>query len=548
MRSLFLACVAVVGATVAAQAADIEASSTIDTVTVYPDGATVTRVMKVNVPAGEHVVLARDFPMGLDAASLRVEGDSGARIQIGSIDARPPAPQPVASTPEREKKLQALNDEAIAIDDRISAANIRKTFARRFATDAPLGLGEESNARPLAEWREAFKAIEEETNRADETIRGLQARRRDINAEIAILRNDQRTDPPKKLEVRIDLAAQAAAATTLRVSYTVRDARWVPLYDARLETGSKEKKAALELVRRAEIVQRTGEDWANVALAVSTVRTAIGGSAPNLNSVIVRYQQPPQMSASMPPRPAARTLDSAIPAAGAPPPPQSAAVPAPLEERMAVAETGGFQAVFRIPGRVSLGAGEGARSMRISAATVAPDLLVRAAPVVNATAYLEATFKQAEEAPLLPGRVSLYRDGTYVGRGQMALAQKDETVNLGFGADEQVKVTRSTVRKSDSTTGLISTAKTDEREFKITIRNGHAAAVKMTVEEQLPVTENTEIQVEMLASSTPPTQKDVRDQRGVMAWIMDIPAGETRDIKFGWRVRWPTDKTVVFGK
>ena len=548
MRSLFLACVAVVGATVAAQAADIEASSTIDTVTVYPDGATVTRVMKVNVPAGEHVVLARDFPMGLDAASLRVEGESGARIQIGSIDARPPAPQPVASTPEREKKLQALNDEAIAIDDRISAANIRKTFARRFATDAPLGLGEESNARPLAEWREAFKAIEEEMNRADETIRGLQARRRDINAEIAILRNDQRTDPPKKLEVRIDLAAQAAAAATLRVSYTVRDARWVPLYDARLETGSKEKKAALELVRRAEIVQRTGEDWANVALAVSTVRTAIGGSAPNLNSVIVRYQQPPQMSASMPPRPAARTLDSAIPAAGAPPPPQSAAVPAPLEERMAVAETGGFQAVFRIPGRVSLGAGEGARSMRISAATVAPDLLVRAAPVVNATAYLEATFKQAEEAPLLPGRVSLYRDGTYVGRGQMALAQKDETVNLGFGADEQVKVTRSTVRKSDSTTGLISTAKTDEREFKITIRNGHAAAVKMTVEEQLPVTENTEIQVEMLASSTQPTQKDVRDQRGVMAWIMDIPAGETRDIKFGWRVRWPTDKTVVFGK
>jgi uncharacterized protein (TIGR02231 family) len=548
LRSLFLACVAVVGATVAAQAADIEASSTIDTVTVYPDGATVTRVMKVNVPAGEHVVLARDFPMGLDAASLRVEGESGARIQIGSIDARPPAPQPVASTPEREKKLQALNDEAIAIDDRISAANIRKTFARRFATDAPLGLGEESNARPLAEWREAFKAIEEEMNRADETIRGLQAQRREINAEIAILRNDQRTDPPKKLEVRIDLAAQAAAAATLRVSYTVRDARWVPLYDARLETGSKEKKAALELVRRAEIVQRTGEDWANVALAVSTVRTAIGGSAPNLNSVIVRYQQPPQMSASMPPRPAARTLDSAIPAAGAPPPPQSAAVPAPLEERMAVAETGGFQAVFRIPGRVSLGAGEGARSMRISAATVAPDLLVRAAPVVNATAYLEATFKQAEEAPLLPGRVSLYRDGTYVGRGQMALAQKDETVNLGFGADEQVKVTRSTVRKSDSTTGLISTAKTDEREFKITIRNGHAAAVKMTVEEQLPVTENTEIQVEMLASSTQPTQKDVRDQRGVMAWIMDIPAGETRDIKFGWRVRWPTDKTVVFGK
>ncbi len=286
---ILLTFLTVMGSVVAASAADIEATSAIDTVTVYPDGATVTRVLKVNLPAGENVVLARDFPLGLDPASLRVEGEGGARMQIGSIDARPPAPQPVQSTPEREKKLQALQDEGRLLDDRISAANVRKAFARRFATDAPLGLGEESNARPLAEWREAFKAIEEEISRADETIRGLQVKKREIEAEIAILRSGQRTDPPRKMEVRIDLAAQAAATATLRVSYSVRDARWVPLYDARLDTGAKDRKASLELVRRAEIVQRTGEDWANVALAVSTVRTARGGSAPNLNTVIVRY-------------------------------------------------------------------------------------------------------------------------------------------------------------------------------------------------------------------------------------------------------------------
>ena len=39
-----------------------------------------------------------------------------------------------------------------------------------------------------------------------------------------------------------------------------------------------------------------------------------------------------------------------------------------------------------------------------------------------------------------PGRVSLYRDGIFVGRGQMALTPKDETLRLGFGADEKVKV------------------------------------------------------------------------------------------------------------
>jgi uncharacterized protein (TIGR02231 family) len=545
LRTFLLTTLTLLSSVAAVSAADIEAQSTIDTVTVYPDGATVTRVLKVSLPAGEHVVLSRDFPLGLDPASLRVEGEGGARIQIGSIDARPPAPQPVQSAPEREKKIQALTDEAIALDDRISASNVRKTFARRFATDAPLGLGEENNARPLAEWREAFKAIEEEISRADEAIRSLQVKKREIEAEIAILRGTQRTDPPRKLEVRIDLAAQAAATATLRVSYTVRDARWVPLYDARLDTGGKDKKPSLELVRRAEIVQRTGEDWANVALAVSTVRTARGGSAPNLNTVLVRYPQPvtppapiPRPLAAAPARSAGVMQDSARA--------KVAGEAEAVEERVAVVETGGFQALFRIPGRVSLGAGEGARSLRIAAVTVAPELLVRAAPVIDETAFLEATFKQAEEAPLLPGRVSLYRDGTYVGRGQMALAQKDETVNLGFGADEQVKITRAVLRKNDGTAGIITSSKTDEREFKIAVRNGHGAPVKMTIEEQLPVAENSEITVEILPSSTPPTQRDVRDQRGVMAWTLDVPAGETRELKFGWRVRWPSEKSVVF--
>ena len=543
----------VLGSVVAASAADIEATSSIDTVTVYPDGATITRVLKVNLPAGENVVLARDFPLGLDPASLRVEGEGGARVQIGSIDARPPAPQPVQSTPEREKKLQALQDEAAFLDDKIEAAHIRRAFARRFATDAPLGLGEDSNARPLAEWREAFKAIEEEINRADETIRGLQVKRREIDAEMAIVRAGQQTDPPRKMEVRIDLAAQAAATATLRVSYSVRDARWMPLYDARLDTGAKDRKASLELVRRAEIVQRTGEDWANVELAVSTVRTARGGSAPNLNTVIVRYPQPqpqPVAMAAPPPRPLApspsvsRGAGEVADAARL----KVAEAPEPVMERSAIVDASGFQAVFRIPGRVSLGAGEGARSLRIASMTAAPDLLVRAAPVADTTAYLEASFKQAEEAPLLAGRVSLYRDGIFVGRGQMAATQKDETVQLGFGADEQVKITRSVVRKNEGSAGIITSSKTDEREFRIVMRNGHTSPVKVTIEEQLPIAENSEIQVEMLPSSTQPTQRDVRDQRGVMAWTTDVPAGETREVKLGWRVRWPTDKAVVFGR
>src|SRR5215813_7574104 len=84
----------------AAAAAEIDVGSTIDAVTVYPDGAAITRIIRVDLPAGDSVVFAHDFPPTLDPATLRVEGDGGARLLIGAIDARPPRPVPPRVIPE----------------------------------------------------------------------------------------------------------------------------------------------------------------------------------------------------------------------------------------------------------------------------------------------------------------------------------------------------------------------------------------------------------------------------------------------------------------
>jgi uncharacterized protein (TIGR02231 family) len=543
MKTVLIAAAALLGGACAVVAAEVEVRSTVAAVTVYPDGATVTRTIRVDLPRGDSTLIARDFPLTLDVSSLRVEGDTSARLVIGSIDARLPKPEPAGAAPELEKKIEALKDERAVLEDRIAAETARRKFAERFASSVPLGLGDKADARPLADWRAAFAAVSEEISTAASNVRALQLKQRDIDRELARLQADQRGKPPRKMEVRIDLAADAAAGATLRVSYTVRGARWVPLYDARLDTGTKDRKPALELIRRAEIVQQTGEDWNDVTLSVSTVRTYKGGNAPDLRSMIVRYADPVV---------AGRLGDrAAAPRSFAPAPMQKAEadLETPLkqtEEREAAAETGGFQAMFRVPGRVSVGAAEGAKNFRIASAKIAPDLLVRTSPALDDTAYLEASFKQGEDAPLLPGRISLYRDNVYVGRGVMALTPKDENVRLGFGADEKVKVTRAMVRRNEGTTGIITSSKTDEREFKITVRNGHDAPIRVAVEDQIPVSEISDVVVEMLPLTTPPTQKDVRDRRGVLAWSFDAQPGEVKEIKLGWRLRWPADKSVVF--
>jgi uncharacterized protein (TIGR02231 family) len=528
---------------------EVAATSAIDTVTVYPDGATVTRIIRANLPAGDTTLISRDFPPGLDPASLRVEGEGQGRLVIGAIDARPPRVERPPTNPELEKRIETLRDERGTLDDRIASAAARRRFAERFAETSPAGLGDKGEARPLAEWRAAFSAVAEEVAAADGAIREAKLRQREIDRELARLEADRVANPPRKLEVRIDLASEAATATTLRVTYSVRGARWVPLYDARLDTGAANRKPALELVRRAEIVQQTGEDWSDVALAVSTVRTAKGGNAPELRPLIVQYPEPPRPVSD------SGRLGYAQPRGLAPAPAPQVAAGVPeqqqerfkrAEEQQAEADNSVFQAQFKVPGRVSIATNEGAKSFRIATATVAPDLVVRTTPALDLTAYLEAAFKQSDEAALLPGRIAIYRDGVFVGRSQMTLTPKDEMVRLGFGADDKMKITRAVMRKVEGSTGIISSAKTDEREFKITVRNGHATPVTVVVEDQVPVSEVADVQVDLLPVTTPPTEKDPKDRRGILAWRFEAVPGAEREIKLGWRVRWPSDKAVVY--
>ena len=536
-------------ATAPVRAADVDASSTVDAVTVYPDGASITRLITLDLPAGDNSAVLKDFPLTLDPASLRVEGEAGTKLTIGSIDAKAPRAAPPANLPELDRRIETLRDQRGDLQGAINAAAARRKFAERFAEASPAGIGDKGEARPIAEWRTAFAAVAEEVAAADTAIRDAERKQRELDREIARLESDKAQKPSGKLEVRIEVAAAAATRATLRVTYAVRNARWTPLYDARLDTGAKDRKPALELVRRAEITQNTGEDWSNVALSVSTVRTARGGKAPDLNSLIVQYPPPPRASAS-----SIGAMDASRPLLRAAPAPmqKQAEVAAPgvaserADEQQAAAEVGSFQVAFKIPGRVSLGAGEGAKSLRVSSAIIAPDLAVRAVPVLDPTAFLEASFKQNEHAPLLPGRVAIYRDGVFVGRGLMAAAGKDETVRLGFGADDKIKIERAVLKRNEGSAGLIvTTSKTDERSFKTTIRNGHDFPIKIAIEDQLPVSENEDILVEMLPSSTPPTATNLRDKRGVLEWAFEAKAGEVREIGFAWRVRWPKDKGVV---
>ncbi|MBK9081650.1 MAG: mucoidy inhibitor MuiA family protein [Rhizobiales bacterium] len=537
-----------------ALADDLEAVSKIAAVVVYPDAASVTRVAEIDLPQGATTLIFRGLPAGLDPASLRVAGQAVAALAIGAVETRATPAKTTPST-ELEAQIKALRAERESVQVTIDALDGKKQMMRRYGEASPEKLGE---GKPLevGQWAAAWDAVGAGLAKVNEELRLANAQAREIDEKIAAAESARQRAAPRvapRRDVAIALEADAATKATVRLTYNVAGASWKASYDARLDTSASATKPALEFVRRAAVTQRTGEDWTDVELSVSTTRANRGVAAPEVQPVRLYFWEAPVPVAMA--RPAARAgaaqdmaggkMMEAAPAApapaAAPPPP-----PKPAVEQQATLEAGAFQASFKAPGRMSVPADGAQKSFRVSARALTPDLSVKASPLMEETAYLEAKIVNDEEAPLLPGDVAVFRDGGFVGTGRVGLVAPGDSTTLGFGADDRVKVTRVPVRRKENEPTWLGQTRTEIREFKTTVKNLHAFPVRATIVDQIPFTENSAIVVEQLPATTAPTEKQVGDKRGVMAWAWDLQPNEQKEVRLAYRMKWPADRDVVF--
>lgn len=547
-------------------AAEIAGTSTISAVTVFSRGAEVTRAAQLKVGQGEHVIIFKDLPAQAIDGSIRIEGRSTGRLDIGSVDTRRveiPRLDPAASQSERrklEEAIEKLEDERAVVAAEVEAAEAQKRFVEELVT-----LPTRSSAKPAEtaekgeEWGDIFLLIGSRLAEAEKTrlaaghkVRELDRRIKDLERALSDLApiEDART------EVRVNITAAAALEANLLLRYQVPSASWQSLYDARLMTGARNVAPGLVLVRRAAVQQRTGEDWRDAALTLSTARPANGASAPALDSTIVDFlpeAPPPRPVASAPPSAAPTTRARRQSGDGAGRPSDTVAAEKKQDEELSVgeqqasAEYSAFQARFDIPGRTSVLATGEVKRVLIDEVKIEPTLVVRTVPRLRTQAYLYAKLAAPKTSAYLPGAIALFRDGTYVGTGKLPLLAPGQEHEIGFGADDSVRIRYATIEDKRGETGLISSQQTDTRAFRITVKNLHERAIAVSVQDSIPTSRQQDIKVELTAK-TPPSRRDFDDKRGVLAWDALLQPDEERQIEFGYRVSWPAGKRVIYGR
>ena len=248
-----------------------EISTQIKGVTVFRDGARITRTGKIKVKAGEQTILVDGITRYAQEDSFRVKGKGAASLK--GIDVRqfsrsfePEAElkEMLAELKKLESKYEVLASKITIQESRISNFNavmsqfsseFGKWFAAGESSMDRLSEMDDVGTKQLGEAKKKLRELEDESKKQRDKIETL---RNNINR----VQGERKTETVYQVDVLLDV--KEASEVELEIVYQISYAGWEPTYDVDLQ----KEKASLK--RIAMIRNNSLEDWSDIDLMVST--------------------------------------------------------------------------------------------------------------------------------------------------------------------------------------------------------------------------------------------------------------------------------------
>ncbi|MCL4226895.1 MAG: DUF4139 domain-containing protein [Myxococcales bacterium] len=269
--------------------------SQIDRVVVFPGAAWVTRIARAPVTSRAELVLA-GLPAALDDDSVQLAVRGPARAADVRVIVEVTAAGEAGAVDDAElhacrRAAAAAEATVVAVRGELGGLSSLAARGRPDRDREPPAWGEAVVARlALVELRAAREAELRAALAAAEDA--LEAARRALTA--AETRRCQASSPElapgsvrKALVITVEPEGDGGEVE-VAASYLVPGARWAPSYVVRLDGAG-----GLRLELRASIAQATGEDWAGVALEVSTAAPLRRLELPELPALRIGRAQPP---------------------------------------------------------------------------------------------------------------------------------------------------------------------------------------------------------------------------------------------------------------
>jgi len=525
-------------------------------VTVFRDGARVTRSGRLDVRAGRHRVQAAVLPGVTDPASVRV-AVRGAGVALLEVEvSKRFRANPAREEPARlRERAEGLRDAVKELEDEDAAEAAGLDFLRHLSESAATSL-----ARAVSGGRAGYEELSRMAGHLTDGTASALRRRREISARLRAARREldaaeQRLAAAERgqgraeqyCEVSVAIEATAATGAEVDVSYHVPAASWRPLYDLTL---NGEKLAVAYL---AEITQQTGEDWPETRLVLSTARQGQQQGLPELSPWYISRPAPPRprpmhMRARGPAFGGAEESDTIVGGMPALPPQAAAAAGsavAPAQALDLTAEVGqagesGAGVTYTVALPVAVPADGGPHKTTVAKFEADAVLDYLTVPVIAAEAYLRATVTNGPLL-LLPGTARVFHGPQYVGKTELDTVAAGEEFEVQLGVDDQIRVERKLTRRSTSKAVLGGT-RTIDIAYEITVENHRTGKAKASVHDHIPLSGDAEIKVKSREATPAPA---TTDDLGEMTWDLALDGGKSATIRHRFTVEHPAGVTVT---
>lgn len=352
-------------------------------------------------------------------------------------------------------------------------------------------------------------------------------------------------DTEKK--ILLNIFSATAGETDFTFSYMIPDTYWMMKYDFR----ASRKSSEIEVILYSDIYQKTGEDWENINLSLST-------GAP-LNSISLPPLSPWYLSSSKPYRDeenifAAKSkkeymADKVEGAAG-----MSEFV---QEEKAVIPETSvkesGLFFEISFPLKQTIESSEKYQKKYIKSYTIKSGqglkFFYQTLPASSGKVFLMAKTTNQTELPWLGGEAQVFLENEYIGKVDVpeTPVSKEKEIVLGIVPDTVSK--KELVKKYDDTSGVFGGNKRTVYSYKITVENNSRESRDIVLMDNFPVPTTEDVKVEIKDLSykfldDELTKKSTEYAQGIRKFILTLAPGAKKEITYDAVITYDKDLII----
>lgn len=593
---LVVSCLGLVVGSVCADSSVKKVKSSLSEATVFFNGAELTHKASVAVAKGTNEVWITELSPHIDINSLKIKTSKGVVVASHEYSLDYTSIKTIAPAEKMLKdsvKYYGRRIKEYEVNKKTNADLLELLDKNKAIGGSQTGLSVDELSKMVEFYRKESNKLHIAQSDLDESIRVAQESLERLELQLA---QEEAKNAKTTGVLKLSLTSPLATSADFTVSYFTNQANWIPAYDMNISGANGQ----MHILSKAKVAQTTGLDWEKVKLALSTATPSANKEAPLFNAWFLDFSYNAMLGSSMAKRSAplaqnvyayedasSPKLDEAVVVKGFS---SSQRQPLYLINGLTVSETDyrnldpsmilsvekleGAQAtalygsraingvvvvrtktlddyVDRTEGELNaiysidlpytiLGNGK-VQNIELKTNTVKAEIKHYAVPKLEQEVFVLAEIADWQKLGLLSGKASVTYDDTYVGETVINATSVAEKLTLTLGTDQRVSLKREKLQDLSSRKFL---GKDTQQEFvyKITVKNNQTRPIKMVLKDQYPLTNQKEIQVERLDETTEATH--VNEEVGVLNWEFELGAGQIKEVKNAYRVKYPKDKSI----